>query len=146
LRIFFWSNFLGRPWTVVKVLRPLRSAWMRQCAVAKSNVAFKGMTYAGYGCGCSSETAFQCRRLHPLRRTGLECLVSLLFLRLVNMPQIRLHGCPSLDTAIRPPCRQRLDTGWRMRGTESQGVQEERVWQRRVVEACESAEGTYRKT
>lgn len=25
LRIFFWSNFLGRPWTVVKVLRPLRS-------------------------------------------------------------------------------------------------------------------------
>jgi hypothetical protein len=26
LRIFFWSNFLGRPWTVVKVLRPLRSA------------------------------------------------------------------------------------------------------------------------
>jgi hypothetical protein len=26
LRIFFWSNFLGRPWTVVSVLRPLRSA------------------------------------------------------------------------------------------------------------------------
>ncbi len=26
LRIFFWSNFFGRPWTVVKVLRPLRSA------------------------------------------------------------------------------------------------------------------------
>lgn len=26
LRIFFWSNFLGRPWTVVRVLRPLRSA------------------------------------------------------------------------------------------------------------------------
>jgi hypothetical protein len=25
LRIFFWSNFLGRPWTVVRVLRPLRS-------------------------------------------------------------------------------------------------------------------------
>ena len=25
LSIFFWSNFLGRPWTVVKVLRPLRS-------------------------------------------------------------------------------------------------------------------------
>lgn len=25
LRIFFWSNFLGSPWTVVKVLRPLRS-------------------------------------------------------------------------------------------------------------------------
>ena len=27
LRIFFWSNFLGRPWTVVKVLRPLRSGY-----------------------------------------------------------------------------------------------------------------------
>jgi hypothetical protein len=26
LRIFFWSNFFGRPWTVVNVLRPLRSA------------------------------------------------------------------------------------------------------------------------
>lgn len=26
LRIFFWSNFFGRPWTVVRVLRPLRSA------------------------------------------------------------------------------------------------------------------------
>lgn len=25
LRIFFWSNFLGKPWTVVNVLRPLRS-------------------------------------------------------------------------------------------------------------------------
>jgi hypothetical protein len=25
LRIFFWSNFFGRPWTVVRVLRPLRS-------------------------------------------------------------------------------------------------------------------------
>jgi hypothetical protein len=25
LRIFFWSNFLGSPWTVVRVLRPLRS-------------------------------------------------------------------------------------------------------------------------
>jgi len=25
LRIFFWSNFFGSPWTVVKVLRPLRS-------------------------------------------------------------------------------------------------------------------------
>lgn len=28
LRIFFWSNFLGRPWTVVKVLRPFR-CWIR---------------------------------------------------------------------------------------------------------------------
>jgi hypothetical protein len=27
LRIFFWSNFLGRPWTVVKVFRPLRSIY-----------------------------------------------------------------------------------------------------------------------
>ena len=26
-RIFLASNFLGIPWTVVKVLRPLRSAW-----------------------------------------------------------------------------------------------------------------------
>jgi hypothetical protein len=25
LRIFLWSNFFGMPWTVVKVLRPLRS-------------------------------------------------------------------------------------------------------------------------
>lgn len=25
LRIFFWSNFFGRPWTVVRVLRPFRS-------------------------------------------------------------------------------------------------------------------------
>jgi hypothetical protein len=31
----------------------------------------RGMTYAGYGYECSSGTAFQCRRLHPLRRTGL---------------------------------------------------------------------------
>jgi hypothetical protein len=43
-----------------------------------------------------------------------------MFLRLVNMPRIRLHGCPSLDTAIRPPCRKRRDTGGRRRETESQ--------------------------
>lgn len=33
LRIFFWSNFLGRPWTVVKVLRPFRSAGMSESAL-----------------------------------------------------------------------------------------------------------------
>jgi len=33
LRIFFWSNFLGKPWTVVRVLRPLRSI-MKTMALA----------------------------------------------------------------------------------------------------------------
>ena len=36
LRIFFWSNFFGRPWTVVNVLRPFRSNKIgtRQCYLA----------------------------------------------------------------------------------------------------------------
>jgi hypothetical protein len=71
LRIFFWSNFFGRPWTVVKVLRPLRSAWGCQRVSAVGGCCLEEATYAGYGCGCSSETASRYRRLHPLRRTGL---------------------------------------------------------------------------
>jgi hypothetical protein len=34
LRIFFWSNFFGRPWTVVSVLRPLRSTRVVELAQA----------------------------------------------------------------------------------------------------------------
>lgn len=33
-KIFFWSNFLGSPWTVVRVLRPLRSVGRRGSAGA----------------------------------------------------------------------------------------------------------------
>lgn len=39
LRIFFWSNFLGRPWTVVKVLRPLRSVGV--CQYVSVSVTFE---------------------------------------------------------------------------------------------------------
>jgi hypothetical protein len=45
--------------------------YVRALVCYRECYAFEDITYAGYGCGCSSETAFQYRRLHPLRRTGL---------------------------------------------------------------------------
>ena len=101
LRIFFWSNFFGRPWTVVKVLRPLRSAGrfgQQVCLIIvalfsradarpppchrhrhhhhnKSRIcnrrAEKGQTYAEYGCVCSFATALFLLYLRRLRRRGL---------------------------------------------------------------------------
>lgn len=55
-RIFFWSNFLGRPCTVVRVLRPLRSARVLASTTAMREGQPIFDTYAGCGCGCSSET------------------------------------------------------------------------------------------
>lgn len=69
LRIFFWSNFLGSPWTVVNVLRPLRSGKgvsSRQC---DKSCLFDA--YVGYGYECSSATACSLLYLHRLRRRGL---------------------------------------------------------------------------
>ena len=92
------------------------------------------MTYAGYGCGCSSETAFQCRRLHPLRRTGLEGYVSVLFLRSACTASFEARCCPSLDTTWPPASRavQCQHTGMRRRRTVSHVDQRGRVWRRRV--------------
>ncbi len=67
LRIFFWSNFLGRPWTVVNVLRPLRSVSL--CQHHAISFMIGDSSYVEYGCGCNSGFASlpQCRRRPPRR-------------------------------------------------------------------------------
>jgi hypothetical protein len=84
-RIFFWSNFLGKPCTVVKVLRPLRSVVLSAMdndghddgQKIRGNLV---TTYVEYEYGCSLvATAWLGRCLHPLPRTGLwvyvQCLL-----------------------------------------------------------------------
>lgn len=84
LRIFFWSNFFGRPWTVVRVLRPLRSAPCMLASVATSMWTVDhdprqvmgrrrdGEAYVECVYGCNSESVLFLRCPRRLRRRGLQ--------------------------------------------------------------------------
>lgn len=90
LRIFLWSNFLGMPWTVVKVLRPLRSVRRVnetdfRCDVGSQRRTRDGarhrgwdVTYAGCGYGYRIPVfAWSVLRPRRRRRRDLyECRVS----------------------------------------------------------------------
>ena len=75
LRIFFWSNFLGSPCTVVKVLRPLRSD-DDKLESFKTKKGVIVVTYAGSEYGYSSETDWSPLSLRRRRRRGLLLLIS----------------------------------------------------------------------
>lgn len=90
LRIFLWSNFLGMPWTVVKVLRPLRSAmhvskirgWRSDDSAHTVDGArrrgLEGETYAecGYGCRIPGFAWFVLRPRRRRRRDLYSASVS----------------------------------------------------------------------
>jgi hypothetical protein len=74
-RIFFWSNFFGSPWTVVKVLRPLRS--VRNHSQYRSFVEEKPARLRSRQCGGASETELCMAHVRPpgfgrMRRMGPE--------------------------------------------------------------------------
>lgn len=75
LRIFLWSNLLGMPWTVVKVLRPLRSGdtMLARCRV-DCDKDFKGDTYAECVYGYTPGFAWFVRSRRRLRRRGLDII------------------------------------------------------------------------
>lgn len=110
LRIFLWSNFLGMPWTVVKVLRPLRSitkalvhSSSQRVMRDRTRVNLDRKTYAECEYGCKIPALeWSCLCPRRLRRRGLNIKqISDLFRMILSSEAPRLGHTAQATVASR---------------------------------------------